>query len=273
MKLWTNTPFVKHFPDIPLGGLRYFEQTGSTNDVALAWAAAVHRTWRWSMPRSRPPGAGAAAAAGSLRRGRRWHSAWYCGPFLARSNRSQLFSALGALAVCDVLAAQGLHPEIKWPNDVLLNRRKVCGILAESVWMGEKVDSIVLGIGLNIKPEAVPPPTNSISRRPAWRPNCPLPARNPGFRTGGLAPANPAGCAALARPGGDRYFPACLGKTPGLPRGTGGNLGGRTGSQDRAGGWPGAGWESAPAFSAGAGLHGAVWGSAPASGCVIYFLA
>ena len=65
---------------------------------------------------------------------------------------------MGALAVCEVLAAQGLHPEIKWPNDVLLNRRKVCGILAESVWTGEKVDSLVLGVGLNIKPEAVPPP-------------------------------------------------------------------------------------------------------------------
>ena len=56
------------------------------------------------------------------------------------------------------MAAQGLRPEIKWPNDVLLNRRKVCGILAESVWTGEKVDSLVVGVGLNIKPAALPPP-------------------------------------------------------------------------------------------------------------------
>ena len=69
-----------------------------------------------------------------------------------------MFSGLGALAVCEALEKLGLHPEIKWPNDILLNRLKVCGILAESVWIGEKVDSIVLGIGVNVKPESVPPP-------------------------------------------------------------------------------------------------------------------
>jgi BirA family biotin operon repressor/biotin-[acetyl-CoA-carboxylase] ligase len=61
------------------------------------------------------------------------------------------------MAVCEALEMRGLHPEIKWPNDVLLNRRKVCGILAETVWMGEKMECIVLGIGVNVKPEAVPP--------------------------------------------------------------------------------------------------------------------
>ena len=48
-----------------------------------------------------------------------------------------LFSPLAGLAVC--LALQNLHlpAEIKWPNDVLLARRKTCGILAESAWQGE----------------------------------------------------------------------------------------------------------------------------------------
>ncbi len=49
------------------------------------------------------------------------------------------------------------NARIKWPNDVLLNRRKVCGILAESVWMGESVDSVVVGIGINVGKESVPP--------------------------------------------------------------------------------------------------------------------
>ena len=50
-----------------------------------------------------------------------------------------LFSPLAGLAVC--LALQNLHlpAEIKWPNDVLLARRKTCGILAESVWQGEQL--------------------------------------------------------------------------------------------------------------------------------------
>ena len=148
----------KALSNFPLGGLRYFENTGSTNDIALAWAAA-----------GAPDLALVVAGEQTAGRGRGNHS-WFTAPGAALAfslifrpspgemQSIPLFSALGALAVCEILAAQGLHPEIKWPNDVLLNRRKVCGILAESVWTGEKVDSLVLGIGLNIKPAALPPP-------------------------------------------------------------------------------------------------------------------
>ncbi len=148
----------KTLSNIPLGGLRYLEQTGSTNDVALAWAAvdapdlalvyAEEQTagrGRGSNTWFTPPGA---ALAFSL----------VLRPLLGKEQTTPLYSALGALAVCEVLAAQRLDPEIKWPNDVLLNRRKVCGILAELVWLGEQVECIVLGVGLNIKPESVPPP-------------------------------------------------------------------------------------------------------------------
>ena len=39
---------------------------------------------------------------------------------------------------------------IKWPNDILIQNRKVCGILIESVWSGEDVDCVVIGIGINV---------------------------------------------------------------------------------------------------------------------------
>jgi BirA family biotin operon repressor/biotin-[acetyl-CoA-carboxylase] ligase len=61
------------------------------------------------------------------------------------------------LAVCETLAGRGFRPEIKWPNDVLIGRRKVCGVLAEAVWLGDRVDSLVLGIGLNVLHPSVPP--------------------------------------------------------------------------------------------------------------------
>jgi BirA family transcriptional regulator, biotin operon repressor / biotin---[acetyl-CoA-carboxylase] ligase len=148
----------KTLSNIPLGGLRYFEQTGSTNDIALAWAAADAPDLALVYAEEQTAGRG--------RGNRRWFTppgaalafSLVLRPLYGKGQTTPLFSALGALAVCDVLAAQGLQPEIKWPNDVLLNRRKVCGILAESVWLGERVDSIVLGVGLNINPEAVPPP-------------------------------------------------------------------------------------------------------------------
>jgi len=48
----------------------------------------------------------------------------------------------------------GLCPQIKWPNDVLLNGRKVCGILAETVIKGGKLKGIALGIGVNLNASA-----------------------------------------------------------------------------------------------------------------------
>jgi BirA family biotin operon repressor/biotin-[acetyl-CoA-carboxylase] ligase len=143
---------------LPLGGLRYFEQTTSTNDMALVWAAV-------GAPDLALVYAGQ-QTAGRGRAGRRWFtppgSALAFSLILRPSTSEQKFparfSALGALAVCDVLERHGLQPEIKWPNDVLLNRRKACGILAEGAWVGEHLVSMVLGIGLNIKTAAVPPP-------------------------------------------------------------------------------------------------------------------
>jgi BirA family transcriptional regulator, biotin operon repressor / biotin---[acetyl-CoA-carboxylase] ligase len=165
----------------PLGGLQYFGQTGSTNDVALAWAAsgapdlALVYAEQQTAGRGRgshrwftPPGA---ALAFSL----------VLRPLPGEQPATALFSALGALVVCEVLDGLGLKPEIKWPNDILINQRKVCGILAETVWMGDRLDSLVIGIGMNIKPASVPP-ADRLSF-PATCLDAELPISQPGTRT------------------------------------------------------------------------------------------
>lgn len=147
----------KVLSDISLGGLRAFEQTGSTNDVALAWAADGAPDLALVCAEEQTSGRG--------RGDRRWFTppgtalafSLVLRPLPGEEQSVQLFSGLGALAVWEALGMRGLHPEIKWPNDVLLNRSKVCGVLVEAVWMGEKAKSIVLGVGVNVKPEAVPP--------------------------------------------------------------------------------------------------------------------
>jgi BirA family biotin operon repressor/biotin-[acetyl-CoA-carboxylase] ligase len=54
-------------------------------------------------------------------------------------------AAWAAVSVCEtILACTGLQAKIKWPNDVLLRRRKVCGILIE------QARGTVVGIGLNV---------------------------------------------------------------------------------------------------------------------------
>ncbi len=54
-----------------------------------------------------------------------------------------------AVAVCKTAEFFGLTPQIKWPNDILVNGKKLCGILIENVLSGSKVRASIVGIGLN----------------------------------------------------------------------------------------------------------------------------
>ncbi len=55
-----------------------------------------------------------------------------------------------SVSLCKVLENYGLKPQIKWPNDVLINGKKIAGILSETVMEGQNLEGIVLGIGVNL---------------------------------------------------------------------------------------------------------------------------
>ncbi len=55
-----------------------------------------------------------------------------------------------AVAVCETLSYYGLNPEIKWPNDVLVQGKKICGILIENTFSGKEISSSIVGVGLNV---------------------------------------------------------------------------------------------------------------------------
>ncbi len=61
-----------------------------------------------------------------------------------------------------IRALTGLQAQIKWVNDLLLNGRKVCGILTEAVTMGEHT-SLVVGIGINLRPMSFPKELENIA--------------------------------------------------------------------------------------------------------------
>ncbi len=55
-----------------------------------------------------------------------------------------------AVAACETLRRYGLAPKIKWPNDIFVSGKKICGILIENTFSGTFVSSSVVGIGLNV---------------------------------------------------------------------------------------------------------------------------
>ncbi len=57
------------------------------------------------------------------------------------------------VVLAQVLEDYGLKPSIKWPNDVMVNNKKIAGILSETMVCGQKFNGLVLGIGVNLNAE------------------------------------------------------------------------------------------------------------------------
>lgn len=121
-----------------------FEEVTSTNDVAtdMGKAGAPHFTCI----------AASKQTAGRGRRGKIWttlpNKSVACSIIL-RKNTSHLLPFVASLAVHNVLSRY-VECAIKWPNDVLVNGKKISGILAEKIGSDEN-SFYVLGIGINVK--------------------------------------------------------------------------------------------------------------------------
>ena len=147
----------KALSKLPLRGVKYFDSIGSTNNEALAWATNDAEDLSLVIADEQTAGRG--------RLDRKWFTprgtALAFSLILRPSAEEKLYlnrmAGLAALAVADALRTRGLVAQVKWPNDVLLNGHKVAGILVESVWSGEEVDCLVIGIGINVLKGAVPP--------------------------------------------------------------------------------------------------------------------
>ena len=108
-----------------------------------------------------------AQTAGRGRLGRTWHSPrgvnLYCSivlrPALSPAAVPQVALVAGVAAAAALAETPGLAPRLKWPNDVLIDGRKVAGILTEMEAEVERVHHVILGIGVNLNaPRAAFPP-------------------------------------------------------------------------------------------------------------------
>jgi len=146
-----------------ISACRSFSTIGSTNDEAQSWADEGAADFSLVIADEQTKGRG--------RFNRHWVSkpgACLAFTVILQPNAFEqenlpLFAPLCGLAVRDALAELlGIEAEIKWPNDILINRKKCCGILVEAVWTGENLKGIVMGIGINISAESLPPAGDSL---------------------------------------------------------------------------------------------------------------
>ncbi|MGD0235736.1 MAG: biotin--[acetyl-CoA-carboxylase] ligase, partial [Syntrophorhabdales bacterium] len=95
--------------------------------------------------------------AGKGRLQRKWFSPYGKNLYLSVILRPHLHPSfvypitfLSSLAVYDTLLQLGLKPTLKWPNDVLVNGKKICGTLLELSTEADLVRFVIVGIGLNV---------------------------------------------------------------------------------------------------------------------------
>jgi BirA family biotin operon repressor/biotin-[acetyl-CoA-carboxylase] ligase len=136
--------------------IHHFDSLGSTNDQLKAMTAAPEFTCVVADEQT----------AGRGRRDRTWYSAPGDGLYLSilflprgdSSSKLPLTGLMSAIAVAETLIERGVAGvDIKWPNDALVNERKISGILAEAVSAGSESPRLVLGVGVNLNHPSFPP--------------------------------------------------------------------------------------------------------------------
>ena len=139
------------------GPVHYFETLNSTNDLAKELAA-----------QGAPEGTVVVAEAqtrGRGRLGREWNSPPGVGlyvslvlrPMLPPMELPQITLTTAVAVVRAVRRVTGLAPGIKWPNDLLLNGKKLGGILTEMETESDRIRHVVVGLGLNVNNPGFPP--------------------------------------------------------------------------------------------------------------------
>ena len=152
-------------PDTRVENLYYFDSVNSTNNVLkdLASDGAISGTVVVADHQT----------GGKGRRGRTFASPSGVGIYLSYLfkpesgfDRISNLTSWTAIAVADAIRnAYGLDSRIKWVNDLLMNRKKICGILTEVSVEGESgfIDTCIIGIGINVNESEFPSELSGIA--------------------------------------------------------------------------------------------------------------
>ena len=145
-----DTSAVVELTGDALTRLYYKSETQSTNDDLITLAKAGAEVGTVVVAEEQTRGRG--------RRGAAWHCATgkalvfsYLADWQTVRELPLLPSLLSGVAVARVLERFRISAQVKWPNDLLINRRKVAGILTEVTG-----DALIIGLGLNVSVDSFP---------------------------------------------------------------------------------------------------------------------
>jgi len=131
--------------------LYYVERVSSTQDVARKLAQERAAEGVLVLAEEQTAGRGRAGRSWWAPAGTAILSSLLLRPSLAPQHLGYL-GMIAGLAVVDALRSVGSIPSLlKWPNDILVQGKKVAGILVEIMWTGEKVQAVILGVGINVR--------------------------------------------------------------------------------------------------------------------------
>lgn len=136
--------------------LAFFEETDSTNNVIKKMAEEGAPEGQLAIAEIQTGGKG--------RRGRSWSSPKGSGiwmSFLLRPQvdpmKASMLTIVAAMAAREAVAAcTGVEALIKWPNDIIVNGHKICGILTELSAEMHMINYVVIGVGINVNTEKFP---------------------------------------------------------------------------------------------------------------------
>ena len=134
----------------------FYEQTDSTNNCIRKLAKEGKKEGVVAVAEIQTAGKG--------RRGKGWKSPKGTGIWMSMlltpnitPPEAPVLTLLAGLAVCRAVRQQtGLTAMIKWPNDILISNKKICGILTELYAEMDSVHFVITGIGINVNTEVFP---------------------------------------------------------------------------------------------------------------------
>lgn len=126
----------------------FLESIDSTNDYAKK-IAAESPDGTIVIADEQTKGKGRMDRAWSSKRGEGIWMSMVLKPKIA-PHRASLITLIAGAAVAKALEGLGANVQVKWPNDILIGGKKLCGILTEMGAQMERIDYIVLGIGINV---------------------------------------------------------------------------------------------------------------------------